>query len=161
MPRRARPPTTANDNRLSSPRCKGVGRLPTRERECMGILALLILAFLVVVVLVNLLTGAQANSVSLILWSWSTVPLGYVIALSAVAGAVIVWLAGMPKHVARFWTIRRLESMLAERQRAYEALAKETASLRPAGGAPPPAVAKAEQTPAPVHGEYQPPPAKS
>lgn len=123
----------------------------------MGILALLILAFLVVVVLANLLTGAQANSVSLILWSWSNVPLGYVIALAALAGAVMVWLAGISKHVGRFWTIRRLETALAERQRAYEELARQMASLRPAAGAPPPAVA--EQAPAPVQGEYQPPPA--
>ena len=122
----------------------------------MGILALLILAFLVVAVLANLLAGTQANSVSLILWNWSNVPLGYVIALSALAGAVMVWLAGISKHVGRFWTIRRLETALADRQRAYDDLAKQLA-LRPSAtaAAPPP---PAEQTPGPVRGEYQPPP---
>ena len=123
----------------------------------MGILALLILAFLVVVVLANLLTGAQATSISLILWSWSAVPLGYVIALAALAGAVMVWLAGISKHVGRLWTIRRLETALAERQRAYEALAKQIASRPPAAGVPPPEVA--EQSSTPAQGEYQPPPA--
>ncbi|TAM56472.1 LapA family protein [bacterium] len=110
----------------------------------MGILALLVLAFLVVVVLANLLSGAQANSVTLILWTWGGVPLGYVIAFSALTGAIIVWLAGISKHVGRYWTIRKLEGALAERQRAYDALAQQMAATHPpAGAAPAPVEAKA------------------
>jgi|SRR5579872_2364812 len=89
----------------------------------MTILALLLLAALVVVVLTNLLAGTQAGSVSLVFRSYAQVPLGYVIALSALSGATITWLAGISKHVSRFWRIRRLES--------------EIASLRSAPASPP------------------------
>ncbi|HVA36034.1 MAG TPA: LapA family protein [Candidatus Dormibacteraeota bacterium] len=124
----------------------------------MTILALLILALLVMVVLVNLLTGTQAPSVSLVFWSKTNVPLGYVIALSALTGAVMTWLAAIPKHVQRFWTIRRLEGTVAEKERAYATLAKEAADLR-AAAAPPAsgALAPKEEAPA-VRGEYQQPP---
>ncbi|MDE2571831.1 MAG: LapA family protein [bacterium] len=113
----------------------------------MAILSLLLLAALVTVILANLLSGTQASAVTLVFWSKAAVPLGYVIALAALTGALVTWLAALPKHVSRFWAIRKLEATVAERQRAFEALAQETARLRTGSVSPPPA----------VQGEYQPP----
>lgn len=98
----------------------------------MAILSLLILVALVAVILANLLMGTQAPTVNLIFRSYGNLPLGYVIAISAAAGALMMWLADISKHVSRFWTIRHLEAALAEKERAYQSLAHEAASSRAA-----------------------------